>query len=80
MMTLQERQPGHSGGAVATTWPPTKEELEKLYIKRELSAPQIADIYNKSAATIVYYMKKHGHFHSLFSEPLTNRLCKNMKL
>ncbi len=49
------------------TWPPTKEDLQRLYVDEKLSAAKIAKVYGlktgnpRSAAFLVtYHLKKHG--------------------
>ncbi|MDA4116030.1 MAG: hypothetical protein OK442_05700 [Thaumarchaeota archaeon] len=49
------------------TWPPTKEDLQRLYVEQKLSASKIAKIYGRNtnnprsgAFLILYYLKKHG--------------------
>ena len=51
----------------ALDWPPTKEDLERLYIFERLSAAKIAKVYGlkyKNAkvaeSTVLYQLKKHG--------------------
>ena len=48
-------------------WPPTKEDLERLYVEQRLSAMKISKVYGlkypnpKSGATmILFYLKKEG--------------------
>jgi hypothetical protein len=48
-------------------WPPSKEDLERLYLEQRLSAAKIAEAYGlksanpKSSETLVlYYLRKHG--------------------
>ena len=49
------------------TWPPTKEDLQRLYVDEKLSAAKIAKAYSretanpKSAAELIgYYLRKYG--------------------
>jgi len=51
----------------APAWPPTKEDLERLYIVERMSAAKIAKVYGlkyKNAkvaeSTVLYQLKKHG--------------------
>jgi len=49
------------------TWPPTKEDLQRLYVEQRLSAAKIAKIYGRNtknpksgAFLILHYLKKYG--------------------
>lgn len=48
-------------------WPPTKEDLSKLYLEERLSAAKIAKVYGLAYAspktaesTILHHLKKNG--------------------
>jgi hypothetical protein len=52
-----------------SVWPPTKEDLERLYLVEKLSAAKIADVYGLTRkyktpkvaeSTILYHLKKNG--------------------
>jgi hypothetical protein len=49
------------------TWPPTKEDLQRLYVDEKLSAAKIAKVYGRESANprsaaelIGYHLKKYG--------------------
>jgi hypothetical protein len=49
------------------TWPPGREDLERLYVERHLSAMKIANVYGLNYAsrktaesTVLYHLKKNG--------------------
>jgi hypothetical protein len=54
-------------GSPRLTWPPTKEDLQLLYVQQTLSAAKIAKVYGRgtgnarsAAEHVRYYLKKYG--------------------
>lgn len=52
---------------VLVSWPPLKETLEELYIRREMSTHQIADIFGVDGSMVFQWLKK-------FRVPLRDRV------
>jgi intein-encoded DNA endonuclease-like protein len=42
------------------THPPTKDDLQRFYVKHGLGTYRIGDLYDRSPETIRYYLKKYG--------------------
>jgi hypothetical protein len=66
-MTAGRKQPERDQTEANLTWPPTKEDLERLYVKEHLSAMKIAKLYGlkypnpkSSEAMILYHLKHKG--------------------
>jgi hypothetical protein len=66
-MKTGQNEPQRVETAAKLTWPPTKEDLERLYVEEHLSAMKISDRYGliypnpKSGETLIlYHLKRHG--------------------
>jgi intein-encoded DNA endonuclease-like protein len=66
-MTERRKPPERTGTAANLEWPPTKEDLERLYLRERLSASKISAAYGlryenpKCGETLIlYHLKKRG--------------------
>ena len=64
---MRRNQPQRKETSANLSWPPTKEDLERLYLKEHLSAMKISDLYGlvypnpkSGEAMILYHLKRKG--------------------